>query len=53
MDIHLHQAFLPHLDSDASLAFYRDAFGLEVREDVESGRRGASPSAPSTNHASR
>jgi catechol 2,3-dioxygenase-like lactoylglutathione lyase family enzyme len=37
MDIHLHQAFLPHLDSDASLAFYRDALGLEVREDVGSG----------------
>jgi uncharacterized glyoxalase superfamily protein PhnB len=34
MDITIHSAFLPHDDPDASLAFYRDALGLEVRNDV-------------------
>jgi catechol 2,3-dioxygenase-like lactoylglutathione lyase family enzyme len=34
MDITIHQAFLPHTDPDASLAFYRDALGFEVRGDV-------------------
>ncbi|GAA0951165.1 VOC family protein [Actinocorallia libanotica] len=34
MDITIHQAFLPHDDPDASLAFYRDALGFEVRKDV-------------------
>ncbi|MQA97943.1 MAG: VOC family protein [Streptosporangiales bacterium] len=34
MDITIHQAFLPHNDPDASLAFYRDTLGFEVREDV-------------------
>ncbi|GAA4858518.1 VOC family protein [Saccharopolyspora cebuensis] len=34
MDITIHQAFLPHRDRDASLAFYRDALGFEVRDDV-------------------
>jgi uncharacterized glyoxalase superfamily protein PhnB len=28
---------LPHHDPDASLAFYRDALGFEVRKDVEYG----------------
>lgn len=37
MDLHLHQAFLPHVDPDASLAFYRDALGFEVLDDVGSG----------------
>jgi catechol 2,3-dioxygenase-like lactoylglutathione lyase family enzyme len=35
MDITIHQAMLPHTDPDASLAFYRDTLGLEVRNDVE------------------
>lgn len=35
MDITIHQAFLPHLDPEASLAFYRDTLGFEVRNDVE------------------
>jgi len=34
MDITIHAAFLPHTDPDASLAFYRDALGFEVRGDV-------------------
>ncbi|PSK98480.1 putative glyoxalase superfamily protein PhnB [Murinocardiopsis flavida] len=34
MDISIHQSFLPHSDPDASLAFYRDTLGFEVRNDV-------------------
>ena len=34
MDITIHASFLPHTDPDASLAFYRDALGFEVRGDV-------------------
>jgi catechol 2,3-dioxygenase-like lactoylglutathione lyase family enzyme len=34
MDIDIHYAFLPHEDPDASLAFYRDTLGFEVRNDV-------------------
>jgi uncharacterized glyoxalase superfamily protein PhnB len=34
MDITLHSSFLPHNDPDASLAFYRDTLGFEVRNDV-------------------
>ncbi len=34
MDIAIHSSFLPHNDPDASLAFYRDALGFEVRNDV-------------------
>jgi catechol 2,3-dioxygenase-like lactoylglutathione lyase family enzyme len=34
MDITIHSSFLPHDDPDASLAFYRDALGFEVRNDV-------------------
>ncbi|TNC21095.1 VOC family protein [Amycolatopsis alkalitolerans] len=37
MDITIHSALLPHNDPDASLAFYRDALGFEVRNDVEYG----------------
>ncbi|GAA4678929.1 VOC family protein [Pseudonocardia yuanmonensis] len=35
MDITIYQAFLPHDDHEASLAFYRDTLGFEVRNDVE------------------
>ena len=35
MDIKIHQAYLPHEDNEASLAFYRDSLGFEVRNDVE------------------
>jgi catechol 2,3-dioxygenase-like lactoylglutathione lyase family enzyme len=34
MDITIHSSFLPHNDPEASLAFYRDALGFEVRNDV-------------------
>ncbi|KII00168.1 glyoxalase [Streptomonospora alba] len=34
MDITIHSSFLPHDDPDASLAFYRDTLGFEVRNDV-------------------
>jgi catechol 2,3-dioxygenase-like lactoylglutathione lyase family enzyme len=34
MDITIHQTFLPHDDPDASLAFYRDTLGFEVRNEV-------------------
>jgi catechol 2,3-dioxygenase-like lactoylglutathione lyase family enzyme len=34
MDITIHATFLPHDDPAASLAFYRDVLGFEVRNDV-------------------
>ena len=34
MDITIYSTFLPHDDPDASLAFYRDTLGFEVRNDV-------------------
>ena len=34
MDISIHSSFLPHTDPEASLAFYRDLLGFEVRLDV-------------------
>ena len=37
MNITIHASMLPHHDADASLAFYRDALGFEVRNDVEYG----------------
>jgi uncharacterized glyoxalase superfamily protein PhnB len=37
MDITIHASFLPHNNADASLAFYRDTLGFEVRNDVEYG----------------
>jgi catechol 2,3-dioxygenase-like lactoylglutathione lyase family enzyme len=33
-DINIHASFLPQDDPDASLAFYRDTLGFEVRNDV-------------------
>ncbi|MGW4892774.1 VOC family protein [Kitasatospora sp. NPDC004240] len=38
MDITIHTTALPHLDPDASVAFYRDALGFEVRSDVGQGK---------------
>jgi catechol 2,3-dioxygenase-like lactoylglutathione lyase family enzyme len=35
MDITIAQVYLPHLDAAASLAFYRDTLGFEVRQEVE------------------
>src|SRR3954471_5190445 len=37
MDITIHSSFLPHIDPDASVAFYRDTLGFEVRLDVGQG----------------
>jgi uncharacterized glyoxalase superfamily protein PhnB len=34
MDITIHSSFLPHTDPEASLGFYRDILGFEVRLDV-------------------
>ncbi|ADB32255.1 Glyoxalase/bleomycin resistance protein/dioxygenase [Kribbella flavida DSM 17836] len=38
MDLSIHSSFLPHTDADASLAFYRDVLGFEVRKDVGADR---------------
>jgi len=37
MDISIHTTPLPHDDPEASLAFYRDVLGFEVRTDVGQG----------------
>ncbi|MGW9112668.1 VOC family protein [Microbacterium sp. NPDC055683] len=34
MSIRIHSSFLPQTDPEAAIAFYRDAFGWEVRNDV-------------------
>ncbi len=34
MTITIYAGFLPHTDAEASLAFYRDVLGFEVRNDV-------------------
>jgi catechol 2,3-dioxygenase-like lactoylglutathione lyase family enzyme len=39
MDITIHGSFLPHTDPEASLSFYRDTLGFEVRLDVGYGGR--------------
>jgi catechol 2,3-dioxygenase-like lactoylglutathione lyase family enzyme len=50
MDITIHASFLRHDDPDASLAFYRDTLGFEVRKDVgyggSAGSRSALPTSP-------
>ena len=38
MNITIHTSVLPHDDPDASVAFYRDALGFEVRTDVGDGK---------------
>jgi uncharacterized glyoxalase superfamily protein PhnB len=38
MDLSIHVTPLPHTDPEASLAFYRDVLGFEVRKDVGSGQ---------------
>jgi catechol 2,3-dioxygenase-like lactoylglutathione lyase family enzyme len=38
MDITIHTSFLPHDDPEASVAFYRDILGFEVRSDVGNGK---------------
>ena len=37
MNLTIHTVALPHQDPDASVAFYRDVLGFEVRTDVGSG----------------
>jgi catechol 2,3-dioxygenase-like lactoylglutathione lyase family enzyme len=37
MDITIHTTVLPHDDPEASVAFYRDTLGFEVRTDVGEG----------------
>src|SRR4029077_16014870 len=53
MDITIHSSFLPQTDPDASLGFYRDALGFEVRLDVGQGTMRwitvGPPSQPDTN----
>jgi catechol 2,3-dioxygenase-like lactoylglutathione lyase family enzyme len=52
MDITIHTSTLPHDDPDASLAFWRDALGFEVRNDVGEGKmpwiRVGAPGQPDT-----
>jgi predicted enzyme related to lactoylglutathione lyase len=38
MSITIHASALPHDDPEASLTFYRDVLGFEVRQDVGRGR---------------
>ena len=53
MDLTIHTTVLPHTDPDASLAFYRDLLGFEVRLDVGQGTMRwitiGSPDQPGTN----
>lgn len=53
MDITIHSSFLPHDDPEASLAFYRDTLGFEVRLDVGKDKMRwitvGPPSQPGTN----
>ncbi|MDA8439962.1 MAG: VOC family protein [Propionibacterium sp.] len=37
MELTIHASALPHIDPDASVAFYRDVLGFEVRQDVGQG----------------
>jgi uncharacterized glyoxalase superfamily protein PhnB len=37
MDLTIHQTFLPHNDPAETMAFYRDALGFEVRNEVAYG----------------
>ena len=34
MDITIHTSFLPHTDHEASIAFWRDTLGFDLRNDV-------------------
>jgi len=38
MDVTIHTTVLPHDDPEASVAFYRDTLGFEVRQDVGEGK---------------
>jgi catechol 2,3-dioxygenase-like lactoylglutathione lyase family enzyme len=41
MDLTIHASFLLHADPDASLAFYRDTLGFEVRSVITDDERRA------------
>ena len=53
MEITINSSMLPHDDPDASLAFYRDTLGFEVRLDVGQGKMRwitvGPPNQPDTN----
>lgn len=53
MTLTIHTSFLPHLDPEASLAFYRDLLGFELRQDVGYGEMRwltlGAPGQPDTN----
>lgn len=53
MDLTIHSTFLPHVDPEASLRFWRDLMGFEVRLDVGQGSMRwitlGSPGQPDTN----
>jgi len=51
MDITISSTFLPHDDPDASLAFYRDTLGFEVRTTSDTAGCAGSRSAPPTGPA--
>ncbi len=34
MNITIHSSFLPHENADASITFYREVLGFEIRNDV-------------------
>lgn len=38
MDISINASFLPHVDAEVSLTFYRDVLGFDVRLDVGEGQ---------------
>ena len=37
MNLTIHSSMLPHSDAEASVGFYRDTLGFEIRNDVEYG----------------
>src|SRR5204863_6912453 len=39
MDINIHASFLPHDDPEASVTFYRDTLGFQIRADVGQGAK--------------
>src|SRR5271169_6537902 len=53
MDLAIHWTFLSHDDPDASLAFYRDMLGFEVRNDVAYGGMRWITAGPPTSPARR
>ena len=48
MNITIHSTFLPHDDPGASLAFYRDTLGFEVRNVAYGGMRWITVAPPTS-----